>query len=323
MWHYFYKITNDFDECFYYGIHSTENLNDSYMGSGIRLWNAYKTHGIEHFKKEIIEFFPDRESLSKRETEVVTEELVKDPNCYNIILGGDKCGTIGFVTARKINTEKWELVEINEFRQNKDIYETPTQNKICVYLKTDPKNFIWISKEEYYNHKLLYNTPCTGKTLVKDLNDNCFLVNINDPRLKTGELLYYWQNKHHTEETKVKMRKTFDQIKHQQGEKNSRFNTVWITNEIESKSISKEELQKYLDLGWKQGRIIKDSSKIKQANQNRIWIHKGTEIKFIYKTDIELLKSYKKNGWKYGKTDTKTKPKSKISKENKELFENL
>lgn len=76
------------------------------MGSGIRLWNAYKTHGIEHFKKEIIEFFPDRESLSKRETEVVTEELVKDPNCYNIILGGDKCGTIGFVTARKINTEK-------------------------------------------------------------------------------------------------------------------------------------------------------------------------------------------------------------------------
>lgn len=323
MWHYLYKITNDFDECFYYGIHSTENLNDSYMGSGIRLWNAYKTHGIEHFKKEIIEFFPDRESLSLKESEVVTEELVKDPNCYNIILGGDKCGTFGFVTARKIGTEKWELIEIQEFQQNKDFYETPIQNKICVYLKSNPKNFIWISKEEYHNNKSLYNTACSGKTLVKDLNNNCFLVDINDPRLQTGELLYFWQNRHHTEETRNKMKNTFKQIKHQQGEKNSHFNTVWITKEGESKSIPKEELQKYLDLGWKQGRTIKDTSKIKAANQNKIWIHRNNEIKLVYKTDLELLKNYKKNGWKYGRTDTKTLPKSKISKENKEFFENL
>lgn len=323
MWHYFYKITNDFDECFYYGIHSTENLNDSYMGSGIRLWNAYRKHGIQHFKKEILEFFPDRESLSKRESEVVTEELIKDPNCYNIILGGDKCSSKGFVTARKIGTKKFELVTIEEFEQNKSLYETTTQNKVCVYLKDNPFNFIWIPKEEYYNNKEIYICPNSEKVLVKDSNEKCYIVSINDSRIKTGELLYYWQNKHHSEKTITKMKETFKEINHQQGEKNSHFNTIWITKDSESKSIKKEELQKYLDLGWIKGRVIKDKTNIQKANRNKIWIHKGSEAKMVYKSNLSLLKQYKENGWTYGRADTNYKLKSKISKENKEFFDKL
>lgn len=318
-----FKITNDFDECFYYGIHSTENLNDSYMGSGIRLWNAYRKYGIQHFKKEILEFFPDRESLSKRESEVVTEELIKDPNCYNIILGGDNCVSKGFVTARRIGTNEFELITIEEFEQNRTLYETPTQDKVCVYLKEDPSNFIWISKEEYYNNKEKYITPCSGKVLVKDFNEKCYIVSVNDSRIKTGELSYYWQNKHHSEETITKMKETFRKINHQQGEKNSRFNTIWIIKDGESKSIKKEELQGYLDLGWTKGRIIKDKTNIQKANQNRIWIHKGLETKTVYKSDLSLLKQYKENGWTYGRADAKHKPKSKVSKENKEFFDKL
>ena len=44
-YNYFYKITNDFDNCYYYGIHSTNNMNDGYMGSGKWLKRAMKKHG--------------------------------------------------------------------------------------------------------------------------------------------------------------------------------------------------------------------------------------------------------------------------------------
>ena len=53
-YHYFYKITNLLNEHFYYGIHSTDNLDDGYMGSGKRLHYAYKKYGMQNFKKEIM-----------------------------------------------------------------------------------------------------------------------------------------------------------------------------------------------------------------------------------------------------------------------------
>ena len=49
-YHYFYKITNNLNNHYYYGIHSTDNLDDGYMGSGTRLRYAYEKYGIEGLK---------------------------------------------------------------------------------------------------------------------------------------------------------------------------------------------------------------------------------------------------------------------------------
>ena len=87
-YHYFYKITNLINLKYYYGIHSTNNLDDGYMGSGKALKQAIKKYGIENFKKDIIKFFPNLKELSDFEKFIVNEDLVDDPNCYNLVKGG-------------------------------------------------------------------------------------------------------------------------------------------------------------------------------------------------------------------------------------------
>ena len=72
-------------------MHSTDNLEDSYVGSGKRLWFSLNYHGKENHVNEVLEFLPDRKSLSKREEEIVNSDLIKEDLCMNLIPGGE-CG---------------------------------------------------------------------------------------------------------------------------------------------------------------------------------------------------------------------------------------
>lgn len=83
-----YKTTNLKNGKFYVGMHVTTKLDDGYLGSGKVLKNSVYYHGKENFKREIIEFCEDKESLSKREREIVNETLLSDQKCMNLIHGG-------------------------------------------------------------------------------------------------------------------------------------------------------------------------------------------------------------------------------------------
>ncbi len=87
-YHYIYKTTCKVTEKFYVGMHSTDNLEDGYMGSGKRLWRSIHKHGIENHEKEILEFLPNRSSLKKREKEIVNEQFLEDQMCMNLQIGG-------------------------------------------------------------------------------------------------------------------------------------------------------------------------------------------------------------------------------------------
>ncbi len=89
-YHYIYKITRIDDSGRYYiGMHSTDDLDDNYFGSGSLLSRSIKKHGKDKQEKVILEFLPSREALKLREKELVNEELLGDKRCMNLRLGGD------------------------------------------------------------------------------------------------------------------------------------------------------------------------------------------------------------------------------------------
>ena len=86
--HYLYKTTRIHDGRFYIGLHSTDDMDDGYMGSGKWIRRSLNKHGVSAHTKEILEFLPSRASLTAREAEVVNEQLLSDPRCMNIVPGG-------------------------------------------------------------------------------------------------------------------------------------------------------------------------------------------------------------------------------------------
>lgn len=156
-YHYFYKITNNVNGNFYYGVHNTDDLDDGYMGSGKLLHAAYKKYGIENFTKEIIKFFDTVEEAFEYEHEIVNEDLVKNRNCYNVQVGGRYYCTANMVTVKDAEG-KYFWVSKEEYHFNKDKYTTTwtnrhhkgeTRNKTRATMKnensTNPR--VWVCKD--------------------------------------------------------------------------------------------------------------------------------------------------------------------------------
>lgn len=128
-YHFIYKTTNLKNKKFYIGMHSTDDLNDGYIGSGTQLKKSVEIYGIKFFKFEILEFLPNRKLLKERERELVNEETLKDEKCMNLKLGGDS-GFVNenhkkkFITAGKEALEKKRksnLIWITNGKENKKI----------------------------------------------------------------------------------------------------------------------------------------------------------------------------------------------------------
>ena len=90
MYYYVYITTNKINGKKYIGQHTTENIEDSYLGSGKTLLKAIKKYGKENFEKEILEFANDKDHLSELEKKYIEIfNAVNDSNFYNISAGGE------------------------------------------------------------------------------------------------------------------------------------------------------------------------------------------------------------------------------------------
>jgi len=88
QYYYIYKTINVINGKYYIGMHSTDNLNDGYIGSGTHLKRSIIKYGKQNFKTEILEFLSTKEELIKREKEIINEDILNDPNSMNLQPGG-------------------------------------------------------------------------------------------------------------------------------------------------------------------------------------------------------------------------------------------
>lgn len=91
--HFIYKTTNLLNGKYYIGMHSTDNLEDGYLGSGKRLKYSVNKYGRENHVREILEFVDNRINLRKREEEIVNLDEIAKEMCMNLKIGGE-CGSV-------------------------------------------------------------------------------------------------------------------------------------------------------------------------------------------------------------------------------------
>lgn len=83
-----YKTTCSVSGRFYLGMHETTNLDDGYLGSGKHIQSSIMKHGKDAHAREILAYAPNKKELRLLEATIVTEELLKDSRCMNLLKGG-------------------------------------------------------------------------------------------------------------------------------------------------------------------------------------------------------------------------------------------
>jgi group I intron endonuclease len=117
-----YLTTNLINGKQYIGDHSTNNLNDSYLGSGkLTLIPAIKKYGKENFKREILEFFETKEEAFLSQKKYIKQFGTLTPEGYNISpAGGSEIsgGIVSEETKIKISKAKTGIKFSEKHKEN-------------------------------------------------------------------------------------------------------------------------------------------------------------------------------------------------------------
>ena len=87
-YHLVYMIVNKINNKIYIGKHTTNNLDDGYMGSGKAINAAINKYGTHNFEKVIIDCLPTEDEAYLKEEDIVTSEFVDREDTYNQKCGG-------------------------------------------------------------------------------------------------------------------------------------------------------------------------------------------------------------------------------------------
>ena len=148
--HYIYKTTCNVTGRYYVGMHSTSNLEDGYMGSGKILRYSIRKYGKENHTKEILEFYPTREELAKREREIVDKIFINEKLCMNLAIGGE--GGHGSKFLSKEQLQKGGL-KSGEIHKNKLATDIDYFKKISQTSSKNISSLIKLGKIKPFNWK--------------------------------------------------------------------------------------------------------------------------------------------------------------------------
>lgn len=223
MHYYLYEIRNNINNKIYIGVHKTKSLEDGYMGSGKIIKSAIKKYGIENFTKTILETFPTQEEMFAREKELVNEEFLARDDTYNLCRGGH--GGFDYVNSSGLNYKGFDSAS--------------SKSKSVTPFNTE--EFKKLQKERGWakdgNKKSISSS--------RDSKSGFF----------NNEIQKELSLRSQSVESREKRKNTFRENGHQQGEKNSSFGTMWITDNAENRKIKKTDP---IPDGWRKGRFVRE-----------------------------------------------------------------
>jgi histone H3/H4 len=219
-----YRTTCTVNGKYYIGKHKTDDLADDYLGSGLALKRAIRKYGKENFSREILGEFATQDELDMAEKQMITEEILSDPNCYNLALGGQG-GFLGNSITQKIR-DSWTKERRNNaskaakkrWKNNRSTYEKA--------LKTRGGNWDRLSNEQKEQQKQLMSST------IRDL----------------------WKNPKHREKMKAVRVKTEISNNFVYANKGKKW---MISKEGIRKLVKQEDIEELLKSGWTFGMTCK------------------------------------------------------------------
>jgi len=195
-YNYVYITTNLINEKQYVGDHSTNNLNDNYLGSGLYLKRSIKKHGNQNFKREILVFFNTKQEAFENQTKYIKKyKTLISENGYNISLTG------GVGVSSSLHNEETKRKIGNANRGNKNgMYGKKPSKKTIEKWKDSHKEFKHsaITKEKMkHPHKM---TKIGLKNICESNSKRIWRIESKE-KMKQSKIGFV-----HTIKTKEKMR---------------------------------------------------------------------------------------------------------------------
>jgi len=195
---YVYITTNIVNGKQYVGDHSTNNLNDNYLGSGRPAFNnAIKKYGKENFRKKILEFFnTKKEAFDAQEKYIKLYKSHVSQNGYNISRKGGHGvkDCISEETKKKLSiaSKNWHSI-VGFSEETKLQLSKSLKGKNVGKIRTEKQ------KRKYSEISSGVNNSMFGKKHTKESKEKMS----KSAKLRKSNGM---KNKNHSEETKQKIR---------------------------------------------------------------------------------------------------------------------
>lgn len=157
LYYVIYETTNKINGRKYIGMHQTNNLDDNYLGSGLRLIRSIQKYGRENFTKQILYTYRTYEEMVRKEKELITDEIVNSPNYYNLRTGGQG-GRNSDISKQKIGEKtrlRWKQYteEQRDQIRNKTLKSYTSDRRSKIF--SGEKNGMWNKKHSVETKKLI------------------------------------------------------------------------------------------------------------------------------------------------------------------------
>ena len=214
---YVYITTNIVNEKQYVGDHSTNDLNDTYLGSGRpHFLNAIEKYGKENFKRKILEYFDTKEEAFDAQEKYINKYNTLAPYGYNISPTGGHgvSGCFSEETLKKLS-ESNKGKNKGKSAWNKGIPLTKEIKKKISDAQQGEKHWNW-NKTLSEETKQKLSEAKKGKKLSEEHKKHLSEVmkghkHTNEAKRKIGEAS---KGRKHSEETKLKISKVSKGRKH-------------------------------------------------------------------------------------------------------------